>query len=250
MDAPQKTTNLPLDAIYLALNNDRFKPNMLRSFLYLKFYYPDRFIANRAFLKEWAGFMDCNVKTAKAHFETLILANFVGFDPKHNRVYIRSKYTTGSRPLTTSNRLSVKVSLANLKHFTPFLLAAVIAHRVRIYRAKQTTRPDLTSDGSRQDLVASGKILPGYAPLAITYLSKVMGRSPAWIEKYKKKAIKLGYINAKSDHIHTTIKWEARNFVIEDNKLGQTRKAKDMLMYVSTDFITSNLQIVKRKKGV
>jgi hypothetical protein len=249
-----KTRNLPLNAIYYSLNDDKFKPTVLRSFLYLKFYYPDRFTANKLFFKEWAGFMECNVKTAKTHFEAFKAANYVGFDHKHGLAYVRSIYSVGSTNFTINNKLSIKVSLTDLKHFTPFLVAAVIAHRVRIYRAKQRakqkTGTDLMSDGSRQVLVARGKILLGYAPLAITYLSKVMTRSPAWIEKYKKQAIKLGYIIAKSDRIDTTIKWEARNFVVEDNKLGQTRKAKDMLMYVSTDFLTSNLQTVKRKKGV
>jgi hypothetical protein len=194
--------------------------------------------------------MSCNVKTAKTHFEVLLKVNFIGLNTQTKRVFIRSKYITGGDISTTQNRLSVKVSKDHLKHFTPFLLSAVVTHRIKIFKATLLTRPDLTCDESLQGLVLRGKAYTEYAPLAITYLSEIMNRCPAWIERYKKQAIKLGYIKAKSDRIYSSSSWDAKNYIVPETMLGRTRNWKGKISLVATDLLSSNLQVVKRKKCV
>lgn len=236
--------NLPIDLILESLRGTTVKPTNLRTFLYLKLFVNDRFILDDRFISDFSKFANIHPKTCKTHLKLLVKHNFLGYNSKNRRVFIRSIYTLRKCPTT---KYHINVSFNHLEFFQELLLSAVVAYRCRIYIHKKA-KPELINGGSLQGLVRQGKILHGYAPLAVSYLSRIMNRSSSWVDRVKQSAIKRGFIQRKRDYMDTNFLWSERLQVLQANNLdGRSKKVNDQLVFVGIDLIESQIGLRKKR---
>lgn len=207
---------VPIGLILNTYRSKIIKPTHLRTFLYIKSYYPDRFDVNDNVLKNMCSIINIHQKTLNAHLSILVSNNWIGLDKKNNRLYIRSKYKINNS--LTDTKSKVWINLNDLENFNVFCLAAVIAYLAKCYRYKRSNKPEPTNAGSLTGYIRRNRYFAGYAPLAVYYLAKVINRSKSWVDKVKQEGILKGYIFQKKDFIDTNVDYKDRQSYLAINE--------------------------------
>ncbi|AMR33716.1 hypothetical protein A0256_20905 [Mucilaginibacter sp. PAMC 26640] len=244
-------TSLPIDLLVWVFNEDVIKPSLLRTYLYLKLHFPNRLPLSNKLYKEVSLGLNINIKTAKVHIDGLRTAKFIGYDSITNILHVRSRYTIVPKA-KRKTLFKVKLSNEHLKHFTEFIIAATVACIGKRMKQKAKHGPALTNDDALRGLsFVSHKRFYLY-PISLSYIASCLNKSISWVDKYKKKAKRLGYIKVMNNWIETYTVWSNRLEYLKINNIpvGRAKKWKGRLYVVGTDLLLSNIYIHKRKKGV
>lgn len=243
-------TNLPIDLLLWVTRDRIIKPLALKTFLYLKLYHRDRFVLKPQLYMQISDGLGISVKTARSHIQELIEAKFIGHDVATEMLFVRSKYKVIPDRHRKTN-YQVGVSREHLDHFTEFILAAAIAYLARKQSRIAKYRSALPNDGVFQNRYeAIRKCYRGW-PISVSYLVSFLGKKKSWVDKYKKKARKLGWITFKHYWDQTGIQWKFRFPYMSENKIpfGRAKKYRGKLHLIGTDILSSNIHVHKRKKS-
>lgn len=240
--------DLPIEVVYFVLNNRVIKPTHLRTFLYIKAHFPDRFKYDHQFILELTSLTGRSAKSIEKHVHKLKGINWLGFDRATKYLYVRGKSNLNLFGASRSN-YSVLVPVWQLENIYEILLGAVVAFHVRMISCSRN-RPELANGGSLQGYVHRQLIMKGFAATALSFLAGSMHLSIARIHKIKVRAAEKGIIEIHKDYISTHIAWNpnARTFATDPRVNGRVRKRDGRICLVGIDLIKSNLKLLKRKK--
>lgn len=248
----EQLIQLPIDLCRTCLFHKTLKPAHLKSFMFLKHTFPDRFVITNDFYKQWAIASGVTEKTTRSHFKALLKANWIGFNKATRRVFVRSKYKLISPEHAKTSRY-VLVKLKDLKSINEVMLAAMITALVKRYnRLHKHQTPELENGGSLQASGLVRRFVSGHAPIAVNYLARTMNRSSSWIDRVKQKALKKGLIEKVSDLIDTNTIWAERLSFYKAHEgvcLGRGRKVNGRLCLVGIDLLSSKRLTLRKKKG-
>lgn len=238
---------IPVDLLIFSARHRLIKPSRLRTFLLIKSLCPDRFTLDQEVYNSLSTEMGINVKTLKSHIQSLLEANFLGFDSATRTVFVRG-YGTIQHIIKGRSRYRVRVRTQDIYNINELILAAAVAYHSKIYSSKKHM-PELKNSGSQQGFVKKGKILKGYAPLAVSFLGKVLGKSTSWIDRKKKLAIEKGYLSRVKDFMDTNVIWAERlhYFVAFPDFNGRARRVSGKLCIVGIDLLKSNFSLRKKR---
>lgn len=243
-------TNLPVDLLLWVYRDGVINSSTLRTFLFLKLTCPDRLAFNDRLFKHVSVGLNINLKTSKTHIYKLIKVNFIGYDVITNTLYIRSKYNIIPKERRITNYV-VSFHIDNLFNFTEYVIAAAVSYLVRRKKLIAKYKLALSNEGAlRGKYMAISKYYRGYS-IALSYISKFIGKSISWVEKYKKRAIKLNLINAKHRWTETGIFWRQRHQYLINNliSMGRAKKHRGKLHLIDADILTSCVHVRKIYKG-
>lgn len=240
--------SVPIDILNYSALVPLVKPTHIRTFLYIKALSPDRFILNKDFYNSFSRKSGICIKTAQSHVKLLIQQNWLGHNKINNRIFVRS-YRTIKKLIRGKSKYYLSTSISNLSNINELVLTAAVAYQSKIYSYKKI-KPELPNGGSLQGVVRKGKIMRGYAPIAVTLLGKLIGKSTSFTDRIKKGAIEKGYITRVKDYNDTNVIWAERfaYFVGYPGFYGRARKIEGKLCIVGIDLLKANL-LLKKKKG-
>ena len=91
--------------------------------------------------------------------------------------------------------------------------------------------------------------MKGYAPLAVSFLIKVLGKSTSWIDRVKKLAIEKGYLSRVKDFTDTNVTWaeSLQYFKSFPDFTGRARRVSGKLCIVGIDLLKSNFSLRKKR---
>jgi hypothetical protein len=234
------------------LFSEKLKLAHLRAFVVLSLIRRDRFILDKSLYSDLAKKLKVSERTARAYFNSLLEENWLGFNIQTNVVFIRSRFKIGG--LYSSSRHYVLIKESGLKNINEIVLAAMVAYSVKfcIRSYKENCLPELINGGSIQGSGKMGRIAKGYAPVAVKYLSKVMNRSPSWVDRVKQSAIKKRLIRRRHDFKDTNVIWAERlaYFVANPSEKGRAVKKYGKLCLVGVDLLKPAVIYLRKRKFV
>jgi hypothetical protein len=250
-------TTLPVGICIYALRNG--KANQIKLYIYLKSISSGHIKYDNTiydYCKEWAKDLNCHPKSIKSRIDWLIKKNWITINSKSKSIRLVSY-----KQICFKNKIDTKrAAIYEPNHyndFKAFCIGVVMMHfRNRKKWNDRRSVSNKTNDASKNRHAFSKK----FYPMPNLYLAKCLGVSKTTAFKFKKEAIKHGYIIRKKQKgfIYSgenrlrkeAMEMYAFGLCLDDmeDKARRLRKGKKYLKIIESDLISTDSIVLKTKR--
>ncbi|MFV0541364.1 MAG: hypothetical protein ACK5MZ_09035 [Aestuariibaculum sp.] len=251
-------TTLPVGICIYALRNR--KVNQVKLYIYLKSIASGHIKYDSTiydYSKQWAKDLNCHPKTIKSRIDWLIKKNWITINSKSKSIRIVSY-----KQICAKNNIDTKrAAIFEPNHYNNFKAFCIGVAMMHFRNRKKWNDRRSVSNKTNSDTSKNRNASPkGFYPMPNLYLAKCLGVSKTTAYKFKKEAIKYGYIIRKKQKsfIYTgdnklrkdAMEMYAFSLCLDDmeDKARRLRKGKKYLKIIESDLVKTDSIILKTKR--